>query len=209
MKKTNFNAISTVIIISIAAVSLGASIQPTAMERLPPGSISPQGWLRKQLELQRDGLTGRAYDFYVDIAQSDWLTKGKRGGQFAWERGPYYAKGLTSLAFALGDEKLKARAKTWVDAFISSQRGNGDFGPRNRNWWANMIALWTVRDWCEATGDERVVPFLEKYFTFQRQEFARGDSFIKDSCWALARVGDELDVIIWLYRKTGKQEWLD
>jgi hypothetical protein len=63
MKKTNFNAISTVIIISIAAVSLGASIQPTAMERLPPGSISPQGWLRKQLELQRDGLTGRAYDF--------------------------------------------------------------------------------------------------------------------------------------------------
>jgi hypothetical protein len=209
MKKTNFNAISTVIIISIAAVSLGASIQPTAMERLPPGSISPQGWLRKQLELQRDGLTGRAYDFYVDIAQSDWLTKGKRGGQFAWERGPYYAKGLTSLAFALGDEKLKARAKTWVDAFISSQRGNGDFGPRNRNWWANMIALWTVRDWCEATGDERVVPFLEKYFTFQRQAFARGDSFIKDSCWALARVGDELDVIIWLYRKTGKQEWLD
>jgi len=145
----------------------------------------------------------------VDIGKSDWLTGGKRGGQFAWERGPYYAKGLTALAFALDDAELKARAKNWVDAFLASQRGNGDFGPKDRNWWANMIALWTLRDWCEATGDSRVVPFLERYFAFQRTAFAAGDGFAKDSAWAVARVGDELDVVLWLHRKTGKAEWLD
>ena len=122
------------------------------MERLPPGSVRPQGWLLKQMEMQRDGLTGRAEELYVDIGRSDWLTGGKRGGQFAWERGPYYVKGLTALAFALDDAELKARAKKWIDAFISSQRENGDFGPRNRNWWANMIVLWTLRDWCTETA---------------------------------------------------------
>ena len=185
------------------------SLPQRAMERLPAGSVKPQGWLRKQLELQRDGLTGYGEELYFDIGGSDWLSRGKRGGQFGWERGPYYAKGLTALAFALDDEKLKAKAKRWVDAYLASQRENGAFGPRDRNWWANMIALWTLRDWCEATGDERIVPFMEKYFAFQRQLFAEGDSLAKDSQWAVARAGDEIDVVLWLWRKTGKSEWLD
>ena len=180
-----------------------------AMERLPAGSVNPQGWLRRQLELQRDGLTGFAEELYLDIGQSDWLTGGKRGGNFSGERAPYYAKGLVSLAFALDDEKLKTKAKLWVDAFISSQRENGDFGPRVRSWWANMIALWTLRDWCEATNDERIVPFLEKYFDFQRKLFAQGDALSKNNTWAVARAGDEIDVVLWLWRKTGKGEWLD
>ena len=180
-----------------------------AMTRLPPGSIRPDGYLLKQMELQRDGLTGHAEELYVDIGKSDWLTGENRGGQFAWERGPYYAKGLTSLAFALNDEKLKAKAKRWIDSYLASQREDGDFGPNRRNWWANMIVLWTLRDWCEATGDKRVVPFLERYFNFQRNAFAKGDTLSKDSPWAAARAGDEMDVLLWLYRKTGNIEWFN
>lgn len=199
--------LSAAMLCGFTALAAVAAATP-AMERLAPGSIRPQGWLLKQLELQRDGLTGYAEEIYPDIGQSDWLTGGTRGGQFAWERGPYYAKGLTSLAFVLDDEKLKARAKKWVDAYLASQRPDGDFGPKNHNWWANMIVLWTLRDWCEATGDKRVVPFMERYFAFQRAAFAAGNGFAKDSPWAVARVGDELDVVLWLYRKTGKAEWL-
>lgn len=192
----------------IGAVQAGG-LRPAAMERLAPGAVRPQGWLAKQMEMQRDGLTGHAEELYDDIGKSDWITRGKRGGQFAWERGPYYAKGLLSLAFALDDAELKARAKKWVDAYIASQRENGDFGPVDRSWWAKMIALWTLRDWCEATGDPRVVPFLERYFAFQRAAFEKGDSLSKDSCWAIARGGDEIDVLVWLCRKTGRQEWAD
>ena len=186
-----------------------AGLRARAMERLPPGGVRPQGWLLRQMELQRDGLTGHAEELYEDIGKSDWLTGGNRGGQFAWERGPYYAKGLTALAFALDDAALKARAKRWIDAYLASQRENGDFGPRNRNWWANMVVLWTLRDWCEATGDGRIVPFMERYFAFQRESFANGDSFAKDSPWAVARAGDEVDVVLWLHKRTGKGEWLD
>lgn len=194
---------------TVCAAAELAPIRPAAMEKLPPGSVSPDGWLREQLELQLNGLTGHAEELYDDIGKSDWLTLGKRGDQYAWERGPYYAKGLVALAFALDDETLKNRARRWIDAFLASQRPNGDFGPKDRNWWANMIVLWTLRDWCDATGDKRVVPFLERYFSFQRAAFAAGDSFAKDSPWAVARGGDEVDVLIWLYGKTGKTEWLD
>ena len=182
--------------------------RPAEQSRLPIGAVRPEGWLRVQLEKQRDGITGNSEKLYDDIGQSDWLTGEKRGGQYSWERGPYYAKGLLSLAFALDDTMLKARAKKWVDAILASQRENGAFGPKDRNWWANMIALWLVRDWAEATGDKRVVPFLEKYFNFQKTEFAECP-ISGDSMWAVARTGDEMDVVFWLYEQTGKDEWLE
>ena len=205
-----FGSFLSIAVATMSAMSAEA-LRDCAMQRLPPGSVRPGGWLLRQMELQRDGLTGHAEELYEDIGKSDWLTGGNRGGQFEWERGPYYAKGLVSLAFALDDAALKARAKRWIDAYLFSQRGDGSFGPARQkpNWWANMIVLWTLRDWCEATGDARVVPFIERYFAFQRAKFANGDSFAKDSYWAVARVGDELDVVLWLHRKTGKAEWLD
>lgn len=196
--------------IGLACSVGGADVQglaEPAMEVLPLGSVRPTDWLAEQLLKQSDGLTGHAEELYDDIGKSDWLTGANVGKEYAWERGPYYAKGLVSLAFVLDDATLKGKARRWVDAILGSQRADGDFGPKARNWWANMIALWLLRDWCEATGDVRVVPFLERYFAFQR-EAVKVHPFAADSKWAAARAGDELDVVQWLYRRTRKAEWL-
>lgn len=196
--------------IGLACSVGGADVQglaEPAMEVLPLGSVRPTDWLAEQLLKQSDGLTGHAEELYDDIGKSDWLTGANVGKEYAWERGPYYAKGLVSLAFVLDDATLKGKARRWVDAILGSQRADGDFGPKARNWWANMIALWLLRDWCEATGDVRVVPFLERYFVFQR-EAVKVHPFAADSKWAAARAGDELDVVLWLYRRTRKAEWL-
>lgn len=179
-----------------------------AWETLPPGSIRPEGHLRTELERMRDGLTGHAEELYPDIGKSDWLTNAGIGGEHAWERGPYYARGLVALAFALNDADLKVRAKKWVDAVLASQRPDGDFGPRTNNWWANMLPLAYLRDWADATGDERVVPFLERYFAYQR-ETLRKHPLSADSFWAVARAGDEIESVLWLRKKTGSPEWVD
>ena len=140
-------------------------LQPQPYVRLPMGSVQAKDWLKHQLELQRDGLTGHAEELYGDIGGSDWISDRKQGGQHAWERGPYYAKGLIALAFVLDDDALKKKTRKWIDKVIESQRDDGDFGPKQRNWWPNMIVLHYLRDYFEATGDDRIPPFIGKYFS--------------------------------------------
>lgn len=183
-------------------------IRPCEMRMLPLGSVRPEGCLHERLERQAKGLTGYAEELYRDIGKSDWLTNAGVGKEYSWERGPYYARGLVALAFTLEDEKLKARVRKWVDAAIASQKESGDFGPRKNNWWANMIPQWYLRDWADATGDERIVPFLEKYYRYQRKEF-KTYTFENEGCWACARAGDELEAVYWLYERTGSPEWLE
>ena len=171
---------------------------PWVAKPLPPGAVKAEGHLKRQLELQRDGLSGHAEDLYDDIGMSDWLTGEGKGGQYAWERGPYYARGLLLLAFALDDEELKNRAGRWVDAILASQRANGDFGPKNDNWWANMLALQILRDWYAASLDRRVLPFMRRYFDYQLGRLPE-HPLVADSPWAVARAGDEIAVVMWLH----------
>ena len=184
-----------------------APLQSQPYVSLPLGSVKATGWLKHQLELQRDGLTGRAEELYADIGQSDWISGEQQGGEYAWERGPYYAKGLISLAYVLDDAGLKAKAQKWIDQVIKSQRPDGDFGPKKRNWWASMIVLHYMRDYYEATQDTRALDFLDKYFHFQVKTLP-GHPLAKDSKWAQARGGDNLEIVIWLYNLRGDDELL-
>ena len=139
-------------------------LQACRLLKLPVGSIEPHGWLRKYLELQRDGLTGHLGEIsaWLDKNNNAWLTN---GGDHGWEEVPYWLKGYGDLAYILGDEKMIAEAKTWIEGAFRSQQPDGYFGPVNlrngkRELWVQMIMLWCLQSYYEYTGDERVIDLM-------------------------------------------------
>src|SRR4051812_28920110 len=94
-----------------ASQAAGPELKAPAFEPLPMGSIKPAGWLKDQLRIQADGLSGHLDEFWPDIKESAWFG-GKAEG---WERVPYWLDGLVPLAYLLDDATLKARVKRSID----------------------------------------------------------------------------------------------
>lgn len=105
---------------------------PSPLIKLPTGAIRPEGWLRKQLELEADGFTGRLTEIshFCRKDGNAWLNpEGK--GHSGWEEVPYWFRGFLALAYVLGDERLIAEAKPWLENLFASQRADGYFGTQS------------------------------------------------------------------------------
>lgn len=185
-------------------------LQPSHFLKLPVGSIKPEGWLRKYLELQRDGLTGHLNEIsaWLEKENNAWLTN---GGDHGWEEVPYWLKGYGNLAYILGDENMINEAKTWIEAAINSQRPDGSFGPINMKGdkpelWAQMIMLWCLQSYYEYTNDSRVLTLMTNFFKWELS--LPDDKFLEDY-WENSRGGDNLLSVYWLYNKTGESFLLE
>jgi hypothetical protein len=190
-------------------------LRPAPLTRLPIGSITPRGWLRAQLEAEAKGMTGHLEEIsewckFDDSAWSDPKGKG-RGG---WEELPYWLKGYGDLGYVLKDEHIIKEAKRWIDAVLAGQDEDGWFGPRELktsldgkpDLWPNMIMLNVLQSYYEYGGDERVLPFMTKYF---RWELRVPDADFLAGYWPKMRAGDNLESVYWLYNRTGDKFLLD
>lgn len=188
-----------------------APLKQNALLKLPVGSIVPEGWLGKYLELQKDGLTGHLGEISAWLSKKNnaWLsTDGK--GDYGWEEVPYWLKGYANLGYILKDPKIIAESKIWLEAALKSQRPDGYFGPlilRNNkpDLWGNMLMLWCLQSYYEYSGDQRVLTLMTNYFKWQAN---LPDSFFLKDYWENSRGGDNLLSVYWLYNRTQGNEWL-
>jgi hypothetical protein len=201
-----------------------APLAPSPFVKLPIGAIRPHGWLRTQLQLEAEGFSGRLSEIsqFCKYEGNGWVTPGS--GARGWEEAPYWLKGYTDLGFVLGDRRIVDEARKWRDAVLANQQSTGYFGTHKNlavkrgdqpemlndrpseviDLWPNMIMLYPLRTLYEATGDARVIPFMLRYFEWQRS-IPRA-AFLPAS-WQKYRGADNLDSIYWLYNRTG-QAWL-
>ena len=183
-----------------------APLQPAHFIKLPLGSIQPKGWILKLMELQKDGLCGHLGEIsaWLEKDNNAWLSE---GGNHGWEEVPYWLRGYADMAFIFDDEKMKKEAMVWIEAVINSQKGNGWFGPEVRSgqtgyldYWSNMIVLFTLQNYYEYSGDQRVIDLMTNYF---RYEMTVPDKEFLSSYWENSRGGDNLYSVYWLYNITG------
>ncbi len=168
--------------------------------------IKPSGWLRKQLRIQADGLSGNLDKIWPDIRDSRWIG----GGADGWERVPYWLDGFVPLAYLLEDEDLIKRAQRYIDGIISNQKNDGWICPcedseRGRyDMWAYFLICKVLALYADCSGqEERIEKVLTK--ALKRLMFhIRGNTLFN---WGSARWFECLIPIFWLYERT-KEDWL-
>ena len=169
---------------------------------LPLGSVKPAGWLKDQLTVQANGLTGHLDEFWPDLLNSRWKGSNGPAGD-GWERTPYYLDGLVPLAYQLDDARLKAKVQPYIEWILASGQSNGCFGASNDRW-PLAVAMKVLTQYQEATGDPRVIPLLKNYFTFLKN--APPDWPYND--WRGARAMENVTTAYWLYNRTGDLDLL-
>ena len=190
-------------------VSNRAPLQPQQFIKLPAGTIQPEGWLKQQLELQRNGLNGHLGEISAWLQKKDnaWL---ETGGQWGWEEVPYWLRGYANLAYIVQDNEMMNEARFWIENILKSQREDGNFGPVHSNdgkqdFWPNMIVLWIMQSYYEYSNDERVIDFMTKYCNYL---LTVPDKDFLYSYWENSRGGDNLWSVAWLYNRTGDRNLL-
>ncbi len=179
------------------------SVQPVKLKPLPLGAIKPTGWLKNQLRIQADGLSGHLDEFWPDISDSAWFG----GKSDAWERAPYWLDGVVPLAFLLEDENLMARVTKYMKHVIANQDESGWISPAEDqsryDLWAIFLVLKPLIQYHEATGDERVPEVVEKMLRWVDGHIDRRPLFN----WGKFRWFESLLSIYWLYERT-QEDWL-
>ena len=193
-----------------------APLAPLSFVKLPVGSVEPGGWVRKYLELQRDGLTGHLGEIsaWLDKKDNAWYS-GTGEGSHGWEEVPYWLKGYGDLGYLLRDSGMIGTTKDWLEKVFQSQRPDGYFGPKVvenpakdsvPDLWPNMLMLWCMQSYYEYSADPRVLGFMARYF---RWETGVPEGQLLKTYWENSRGGDNLYSIYWLYDHTGEGWLLD
>ena len=171
------------------------------------GELKPSGWLRRQLEIQAEGLSGNLHKMWPDVRDSAWIG-GKREG---WERVPYWLDGFIPLAYLLENEEMISTVKKYIDAIVSAQQEDGWICPckkeerKKYDTWAIQLICKTLKVYYDCSGDEKIPDVIYRVMKNYYDLLKSGE--IKLFGWGKFRWFESFISLNFLYEKYG-EEWI-
>ena len=173
-------------------------------EEVGLSSVEPEGWLRRYLEKQRDGLTGHLEVAGFPFDTNGWAgrriyTQGEEESEEHWwpyEQTGYWVDGMIRCGHLLGDEFLLGKARKSLDYVLDHADADGYLGlqflkqPRERYRWPHAVFFRAMMAEYSATKDKRIVKAL-------RDHYLSGTSphcYHRDIC--------NVEIMLWVYERT-------
>ena len=169
--------------------------------------LKPQGWLKRQLEIQANGLSGNLDKIWRDVRDSAWVG----GDADGWERVPYWLDGFIPLAYLLEDENLIERAKKYINAILSYQKPSGWICPCDDekipayDTWAVQLISKVLVVYYDCSGDERIPNVLYRIMKNYYELLESGTIRLFD--WGKYRWFEAFVAINFLMKRYN-EEWL-
>lgn len=180
-------------------------LKNTVLRMFTKGEVKPEGWIKKQLTIQAQGLGGHLDEVWPDVRDSKWIGGNREG----WERVPYWLDGFIPLAWLLDDENLKQRSRKYMDAIIARQEEDGWICPcdyderRSYDLWSGILIAKVLAMYADFTGEtaaeESLYRLLKNMWIFTRHCTLHN--------WAAMRWFEALIPICWMYERR-PEDWM-
>jgi uncharacterized protein len=173
------------------------TLSPPAFLTPPVGQLSPTGWLKDQLTVQAQGLTGGLAHFWNDIENSSWI--GGTGDGGLHERVPYWLNGLVPLSYQVSDPNLDALRTHYLTTIMNSQAPSGWLGPDDmptdgNQYWGRMNVLLSLIQYYEASQDPNAITCVFNYLAEARRRMLT----VPLAGWAVFRAQDFVMALFYL-----------
>ena len=171
--------------------------------------LKPAGWLKRQLEIQAESLSGNLDKMWPDVSDSRWIG-GSRDG---WERVPYWLDGFIPLAYLLENEDMIRRAKKYIDAILAQQKEDGWICPcceEDRvtyDTWAVQLLTKVLTVYYDCSGDERIPEVLYRVLKNYYDLLSSGKISLFN--WGKFRWFEGLVAVCFVYERYGEAWLLD
>ena len=147
---------------------------------------------------------------WLQVEEDRWAPTSHQGRMWSYFRLPYWLRGYGGLGYALNDPQLIRRANVWRHAALEHQQPDGYFGPLTEkdptDLFPHMIMLNCLEAYHEVSGDDRVLPFMLRFFHFV-DSLPEEKLFLPMKEWVRAFGGGLFQNIVWAYNRTG-EAWL-
>lgn len=176
---------------------------------LSANEINPKGWLKKQLELQANGLAGQLDRVWPDVRDSKWFGGDREG----WERAPYWLDGFMPLAYLLRDEDMIGRVRKYMDLLLQAQQENGWFYPpgtvteiEKYDTWAQILLGKVLVCYYELSKDDRIPGVIYRFLRSFYELLSTGT--IKLFAWGEHRWFEFFITLNWAHEQFPSDAWI-
>ncbi len=200
---------------------------------LKAGEIKPQGWIYEQLKRDlNDGYIGHYDDVNKTVTHDVFfnqnrLSKRKFSFRKEWWSGEhegYWKDAVVRMAFLTSDSSYINQMKSWMDELLQNTNENGYIGiyrdceatgcrfnheRGNGELWATSRVLMAMLAYYEFTGDQKFLDAAQKATELVMEQYQDRNYFSHTSKGGGVSHGvGFFENLEWLYRLTGKKEYL-
>ena len=171
---------------------------------LPLTAITPNGWLEKFLQNQRNGLTGHlevaGYPYNTDGWACEKVPHTKGCPWWPYEQTGYWIDAMMRCGYLLNDDFLIQKAKKHTEYVLAHPDANGVLGPQHTEnaRWPHAVFFRAMMAEYSATKDKQILEAMKKHYLSNTSDHGKED---REVC--------NVEQLCWLYELTGDKRLLE
>lgn len=172
-----------------------------AFLELPPGAVTPEGWLGVYLRKQLSELGSHLPEISWPFTEAYWSGSEQGESWWPWEQKAYWVDGATRLALVTQNQALLQKVQAIVNYTLQHQGSNGYLGPKmfedpngDEHRWPQTVFFRSLTATADAhVGAPEIAAAMRRHYLNDKADYGvseRNITNVESILWCYGHTGD-------------------